>query len=452
MKEPVYKPMSVRDRIFLSSDTDQVFIHMGGLAIFCSPYPGFAGDLVARMRTALSFNEPFNFRPGRCRRRQVWEVLADGEINLDHHLVHTALPAPGTRRQLESAIARIHSRPLDPDKPLWEFHVIEGLESNRIALYAKVHHALMDAMILMGLFAQMTSVDPDDQQLQPFWVMPLPGRDGTARQPSDRLAILRQLGTQGMRFLREARHPTDSAFAVPMAGPHSRLLNGRVSRRRSFATQSFDEDRIRRLAARAGASINEIFLAALSGALRQYVGQREGLPGRGLLAAVPVASRSGAAHPRHNAGALVVVNLFTDQSDPGARLDGIRRSSALAMQHLGLVSPQAADVYAYLTFGPYILLELTGLSGRVRSPYNVTVSNVAGPKEPRYLLGATQEELYGLTNLGHGQRLSMTVLSAGGRMGVGFTGCGEALADVDRLADLLADQVSELETALGVRL
>lgn len=139
------------------------------------------------------------------------------------------------------------------------------------------------------------------------------------------------------------------------------------------------------LAQSCGASLNEILLAILSGALRRYLTERGELPARSLVAGVPVASRSGFADPRHNAGAMILVNLFTDRADPQDRLQGVVRSSALAKEHLYTMSPAAADHYAVLTFGPFMLQELARLSGRVNAPFNVTLSNVAGPREQRYL-------------------------------------------------------------------
>jgi diacylglycerol O-acyltransferase len=436
--------MSMPDRVFLSFDTESVFTHMSLISIFRIPdtTKGFVADLVARLRAGQTVVGPFNYRaPSRWPRRR-WDVLDRGDIDLDHHVIHSALPAPGGMRQLESAIARVHSRPLDPTKPLWETHVIEGLADGRFAICFKVHHALMDGVALMDQFARMVSSDPLDRDLRPIWAVPL-------RRPAAPvvrwLGAGRELARGARRFAAEGLHPTDPAFAVPMAGPRSRLLNGQLSRQRSWATTEFDAARMHSLAERADASINEIFLAALSGALRRYLTERGELPGRGLVAGVPVASRSGAGDSRHNAGGMILVNLFTDLADPVERLRGIKRSSALAKEHLDSMSPSAADLYAVLTFGPFMLQEVTHLSGRVRAPFNVTVSNVPGPRAQRYLLGAPLDGLFGAANLGHGQRLNMTVVSAGDHIGVGFTGCGDALGDVDRLADHLGDAVVELE-------
>lgn len=440
-------PMTMPDRVFLSFDTDRVFTHVSVLATFRMPdsAPGFVDELMDRLRGAATVVAPFNYLAPAPRPRRRWRVLDDRDIDLGHHVRHTRLDAPGTRPQLERAVAALHSRPLDPARPLWEFHVIDGLAGNRFALCAKVHHSLMDGTALIGLLSAMTASDPDVVELTPIWSIPLPAVTPAAGSP---LTMARELAGGAWRFIVEGWRRTDPAFAVPLGGPRSRLLNGRLSTRRSWATADFAADRIRRIADRAGASVNEVLLVALSAALRRYLADRSELPERGLIAGVPVASRSQVADPRHNAGGMILVNLFTDVADPYERLQGVLRSSAVAKRHFETMSPPAADRYAVLTFGPFMIEEITHLSGRVKAPFNVTVSNVAGPGSPRYLLGAAQDGLYAAANLGHGQRLNMTVMSACGQIGVGFTGCGEALADLDRLAGVLTEAVSELEAVL----
>jgi WS/DGAT/MGAT family acyltransferase len=307
----------------------------------------------------------------------------------------------------------------------------------------------MDGTGMVRAFSAMLSTDPHDSTLTPLWAQPLP----TAETPGgsvDTRAVL-ELMCSAKRFAAEWHRPTDPAFAVPLTGARSALLNGRLSPRRSWATTGFDVARLRNLAEQTCASVNEVLMAALATALRAHLaGRGEDHDGRSLIAAVPVASRSGVADPRHDAGGMILVNLFTDRPDPVERLRGIIRSSALAKRHLDTLSAAAADRYAVLTFGPFMVQQLAHLSGRVRPPFNVTVSNVPGPRSQQYLLGAAQQGLAAAANLGHGQRLNVTVLSTGPHLEVGFTGCAVAFADIDRLAMLFSDAVDELELVLSL--
>jgi WS/DGAT/MGAT family acyltransferase len=444
--------MSMSDRIFLSSDTDVVRTHMLGVPLLRIPGNAaeFVDDLVARFPTT-TVTAPFNRVPTRWPRRH-WEVIDADAVDFSHHVVRTTLPPPGSMRDLEAAIARIHSRPLDRAKPLWELHVIDGLADGRIALCMKVHHALMDAMRLIKLMSRTFSSDADDGELRPIWCLPPRSSSATGGRPrlgvARKLSVVRELVAGAWRFLAEAWRPTDPAFAVPLRCPRSRRLNGRLSRHRSWAAIEFDGARLRELAHRAEASLNELFLAALSTVLREYLTARGELPHRSLTAGVPASNRGPTADPWHDAGGMILVNLFTDLADPAERLRGIIRSSRLAKEHVASMSRQAADRYALLTFAPYLLQEATRLSGRVRAPFNVTVSNVAGPSSPQYLQGAALDGLFAAAPLFHGQLLNLTVVSTGGRIGVAFTACAAALGDTSRLAELFDDAVAELETVV----
>jgi diacylglycerol O-acyltransferase len=231
--------MSMSDRIFLSSDTDVVRTHMLGVPLLRIPGNAaeFVDDLVARFPTT-TVTAPFNRVPTRWPRRH-WEVIDADAVDFSHHVVRTTLPPPGSMRDLEAAIARIHSRPLDRAKPLWELHVIDGLADGRIALCMKVHHALMDAMRLIKLMSRTFSSDADDGELRPIWCLPPRSSSATGGRPrlgvARKLSVVRELVAGAWRFLAEAWRPTDPAFAVPLRCPRSRRLNGRLSRHRSWA-------------------------------------------------------------------------------------------------------------------------------------------------------------------------------------------------------------------------
>ncbi|WP_067810356.1 wax ester/triacylglycerol synthase family O-acyltransferase [Mycobacterium sp. ACS1612] len=444
--------MSLADRVFLSSDTDVVHTHISGVPIFRIPgtVSDFVEDLMTRARSSAAVTPPFNYRvPARWPRRR-WEIIDVRAVDFSAHVLRTALPSPGSMRDLETVIAHIHSKPLDRSKPLWELHIIDGLADGRIALCLKVHHALMDAMTLLKFMARTFSSSPNNVELQPIWA--LPPRSSACARPK-RLGLARTFGVVGelllaaWRILLEAWRRTDPAFAIPLRCPRSRLLNGLLSRERSWAAIEFDARRLHDLARRADASLNELILAALSTVLRHYLSACGELPRRSLTAGVPASNRGPDADPRHDASGMILVNLFTDVADPAERLHNIIRSSRLAKEHVASMSRQAADRYAVLAMAPALLQAATGLSGRVRAPFNVTVSNVAGPSTPQYLLGAPMDGLFAAAPIFPGQLLNLSVVSAAGRLGVAFTACAAAL-DARRLADLFGDAVGELETQI----
>jgi diacylglycerol O-acyltransferase len=443
--------MSMPDRVFLSSDTDVVRTHIVGVPLFriSGTAAAFVEDLTARLRATKTITAPFNYRvPARWPRRR-WEVVEAAAVDFSSHVVRTTLPTPGSMRDLEAVVAQIHSQALDRAKPLWELHVIDGLADGRIALCLKIHHALMDAMTLIKFMTRTFSPDLNVRSLVPIWSLPPRSSSGTERRRLGfvrTLGVMRELAAAAWRLVLEACRRTDLAIAIPLRCPRSRRLNGRLSAVRSWAAIELDTTRLRELARRADASLNELVLAALSTVLREYLIARGELPPRGLTAGVPASNRGPNADPRHDASGMILVNLFTDLADPAERLRNIVRSSRLAKEHVASMSQEAADRYALLAMAPALLQSVTRLSGRVRAPFNVTVSNVAGPSSPQYLLGAALDGLLAAAPIFPGQLLNMTVVSAGERIGVAFTTCAAAIGDTNRLAELFGDAVAELET------
>jgi diacylglycerol O-acyltransferase / wax synthase len=446
--------MSMPDRIFLSSDTEVVHTHISGVPLLRIPgsASAFAEELIAWAHATTTVTAPFSYRvPGRRPRGQ-WEVIDVSAVDFSQHVVRTTLPSPGNMRDLESAVARIHSRPLDRTKPLWELHIIDGLSDGRIALCLKIHHALMDATTLVKFMVRTFSSDPNDPEAQLIWSQPprsSRGKPGRRRLGfAHTLGVMRELAWAVWRILVEAWRRTDPAIAIPLRCAYSRLLNGKLSGDRGWAALEFDSARLWELARRADATLNELVLAALSTVLREYHSEKGELLDRSLTAGVPVSNRGPDVDPRHDASGLILVNLFTDLADPAERLGNIVRSSRLAKEHLASLSQDAADVHTFLAMAPTLLQSATGLSGRVRPSFNVTVSNVAGPSSPQYLLGAALDGLFAAAPIFPGQLLNMSVVSTCRRIGVAFTTCAEAMGDTNRLTELFEDAIAEIESVV----
>ncbi|MGH3625436.1 MAG: wax ester/triacylglycerol synthase domain-containing protein, partial [Sciscionella sp.] len=164
----VGKRLNLTDRAWLLAHRHDMPLHVAGLAIFAPPAGAgddFVWNMVADFQATRTFARPFNLRLRQTRLSRLapaWETLADEEIDLDYHVRHSALPRPGGERQLGVLVSRLHSRPHDLTRPLWEFHVIDGLADGRFAMYLKVHHALIDGVGLMRRLTRMVTDDPDD--------------------------------------------------------------------------------------------------------------------------------------------------------------------------------------------------------------------------------------------------------------------------------------------------
>lgn len=349
---------ALADRIFLMSDSAETPQHVGSFSTFTVPPgagDGFVGEFADAMREQVTYAAPFNYRLRDVRLKSVapdWEVLADSEIDIDHHFRHSALPKPGGERQLGVLISRLHSTLLDPQRPLWETHLIEGLAPaadgcERFAIYFKIHHALMDGMGGIRRMQQMVSTDPSSAVVRPLWTI---GPDVRAkperpqRSMLDRAAAVAEgalsglttaaaLGMTAGANVVEALNPNPSDVAIPFVTPKS-VINGRIGRQRRVATQTYDFDRIERVAKTAGVKINDVFLAICAGGLRRYLDELGELPKGSLIAGNPVSIRVASDDASTNAFSVVVMKLCTDVSDPLERLAAIKRSSTIAKDRL----------------------------------------------------------------------------------------------------------------------
>ncbi|WP_043114446.1 WS/DGAT/MGAT family O-acyltransferase [Solimonas soli] len=455
------------DAAWLYVDTRETPMQVGCLAIFSLPPkagPQFLKKQVEKFRATRDFAYPFNLRLAASRLRfalPAWEE--DRQIDLEYHFRHSALPAPGGERELGVLISRLHSNAMDFSRPLWECHLIEGLENRRFALYVKMHHSLVDGIGGMRMLARMLSPDPHARDLQPPWAVGA-GSGGRAKKRDMPVATPLQGVVRGVRtqlrtvpgvsrafgeLVREAVRHEDKDWALPFSGPRS-ALNGKVSGQRRFATQHYSLERVRRIAKAAEVTVNDVFLELCAGAIRRYLLEIHALPDKPLTAGVPVSVRPADDEHAGNAISFIIAKLNTHIADPLERVRAIHDSAQHAKQHLQQLHKADIDNYTALFMAPFMAQLLSGLGGHIRPMFNLTVSNVPGPDRPLYLNGAKMEQMYPVSLLAHGQALNITAVSYAGQFNVGFTGCRDTLPSMQRLSVYAGEALDELEAALGL--
>lgn len=405
----------------------------------------FLGKLVARWRECRNFAPPFNLRVKPGSLLPEWETLSPDQIDLDYHLYHSGLPKPGGERELGVLASRLHSVPLDRSRPLWEMHVIEGLEGGRFALLFKLHHAQIDGMGAIRLVERVLSPDAGTRDMPAFWeVAPRPA--GARSTTSARKTQLSDLGKLGKAWwnMQFGRSPDSAApFGAPMT-----ILNSRLKQPRRVATQLYDTARLTRLAKQAGVTMNDVALSLCAGALRKYLLERGELPEKTLTAGLPVSLRDD--EGVGNAISFIVAKLYTGIADPVERLQAIHRSTSVAKdRYQTLPSKMTREVLGTLVMAPYIGQVAMNLGGRYTPVFNIVISNVPGPKNFLYLDGARMEAFYPISLIFDGQALNITFLSYAGRCAVGFTSGREAVPHMQRIAVATGEALTELEEALG---
>ncbi len=460
------KSLNPLDASWLLVESNETPMHVGGLIRFSLPDDApadYLRTMMADFRTAKNVAPPWNCRlrrPGLKGLMPVWEEIDD--IDLEHHLHLSALPTPGGERELGQLIARLHSQPLDLTRPPWECELIEGLENRQFALYIKMHHSLIDGISGMKLLARSLSFnEKDSRNLPPFWTVGLPKRlrqRGEKRPPTaagvfdDLMTALKGQASTVPDIVRAfgamfSSKSKEEALAIPFDTPVS-ILNGRINSPRRFATQQFEIARLKAVADAASCTLNDVVLALCGAALRRFLLELDELPNQALTAGIPVSVRPKDDEGAGNAITFIISTLGTDIEDPTGRLIEIRNATRRAKEHVLSLPKKAMMQYTIVLMAPYMLSLLTGIGGRTRPMFNVTISNVPGPDQPLYFRGARMEATYPVSLVTHGQALNITCQSYNGVLHFGFTACRDAVPRMQRLATYTGDALAELEKVL----
>ena len=455
------------DTAWLFTESRSTPNHVGGLLHFRLPAGAprdFLRSLMTEFRAHRRFSAPWNRRlklPFNKNPLPAW--VEDDEIDLEYHVRHAALPWPGGERELGELVGRLQSTPLDLTRPPWECTIIEGLADDRFALFVKMHHSLIDGVSGMKLLQRAMSTDPAKSlALPPFWASGSEHAVRSERAPAPTVENATAAALQALRVQVQTLPQLVSAFGkilgrigdpaegmvVPFTSPRS-VLNGRVREKRRFATQQFPMARLRAVAGAAQCTLNDVVLALCGGALRRFLLERDSLPEKSLSAGIPVSVRPKDDEGTGNAISFIVATLGTDVDDAAERLRLIRSSVQHAKAHVQGLPRQAMLQYTMLLMAPTIVTLLTGIGGRTRPMFNVTISNVPGPDKPLYFRGAELLAIYPVSIVTHGQALNITCQSYAGSMNFGFTGCHTSMPSLQRLAVYAGEALEELEQAFA---
>jgi diacylglycerol O-acyltransferase len=458
--------LSVLDASFLYLERPAVHMHVAGVAILDpSTRPGgrLTGEDLSRLVASRIHLVP-RFRqkvvvPPLGLSRPVW--VDDADFDIGFHLRRAALPSPGGRRELADFVQRVHSRPLDRTKPLWEMYLIEGLEDGYVAVLVKSHHAMIDGLSGIDIATVLVDFTPEPQEIRPVaWTaQPEPSpRDLLVRSLADQLSNPVRAVVEGAgRALRAPQEALARAGRV-LGGMGSLLSRGQappgpfnvpVGPNRRFAMAEVPVADARAVKNALGGTVNDVVLAAVTGALRSQLKRRgERVRGLSLRALVPVSTRDPSQRsPLGNEVSMFFVDLPVGVADPARRLHRLTAATKeLKSSH------QAVAATALINSAQWAPPTLHGLAARLLTRQrwvNLIVSNVPGPQVPLYLGGARLLVTYPVMPLGETVALSAAVTSLSGTMGFGFTGDWDAVPDVDVLAEGLVEAMDDLKKAAG---
>ena len=392
--------------------------------------------------------------------------IEDPEFDLDFHVRHIAVPPPGDHRQLAELVARIHARPLDRSRPLWELYLIEGLADGRVATFTKLHHAAIDGVSGAEILTILLDADPDgrDVSSEDKWrpdrvpgQVELLARTGFqyAFRPVKALKLARNVARSlplVAGFI--PRRRADVLSRPGLVAPHTRL-NDPITAHRRFAFDDVELSRIKAIKNAAGVTVNDVVIALCAGAMRRWLETYHEVPERSLQAMVPISIRTEETEgSMGNEVSVMIASIGTHLDNPLERLahahesmnvakDAHNATPATLLQDFAQFAPPAVAARAAR------LVFRNGRAGRM-TPFNMVISNIPGPNFPLYLAGARLEGHYPVSAIVEGMAVNITLHSYLGNLCFGIVTDREIVPDTWELLEFLTDEVDVLEEALDL--
>jgi len=456
--------LSPLDASFLHVEDDVSHMHIGAIGVFEGPPPAF-GDVVSMLESKLAlvprYRQVVRFVPLDLG-RPVW--VDDPHFNIDYHVRHTALPAPGGDAELRMLVGRVMAQQLDRAKPLWENWVVEGVAGGRWAMITKTHHALVDGVAGTDLLAVIMDVSPNPPAIadaEPWQPRPAPtgarlaaeAVADLARSPYEQFRALRastRFPRRALGELTEVAKGLTSYAGLIRPTPVS-SLNGPLGPHRRYEWASTTVDDIKLVRKNLDGTFNDVVLAAITSGFRALLLSRGESVDRVVRTLVPVSVRTRADNglavgdgTLENKVSAMIAELPVGVADPADRLE------AISKQMEGLKESKEAVAGEALTslsgFAPPMLLALgMRLATRMaQRNVNTVTTNVPGPQIPLYVAGRKMLYAYPYVPLAGQVRVGVAIFSYDGHVAFGITGDLDTTPDLSVLRDGIEAGMDEL--------
>jgi diacylglycerol O-acyltransferase / wax synthase len=469
------------DAAFLALETKNSTGHVGGV---CVLDPAGAPEPLTLARLTDVLGQRLPLVP--VLRRKLLNVplgldqpywVDDPDFDIEYHIREIALPRPGSYAQLTEQVSRLHARPLDRSRPLWEIYLITGLAKRRAAVYTKIHHSAIDGQSGAELLTVLLDLTPEGRDLpasEPFQPARQPSLAALAALAAARIAwrpVQTVRVTNEMVRVMPSLAPVLSGFIGGLLGLNrgdgevitstpgrapSAPFNRPITQHRRLAFRSVDLDSVKTVKNAFGVSVNDVVMAMCAGALRRWLADHDALPELPLIAMIPVSIRDPASKGSlGNKVSAMLAALPTNIAEPAQRLEVVHAATKLAKAQQaaipqGLVDQISNFAPPALTARAARVVFATGLLHRL-PPFNLCISNIPGPNLPVYLCGAKLLAHYPVSVITDGQGLNITVVGYLGQLHFGLVCCRELVPDIDALAGYLSDELEVLLAAAGSR-
>ncbi len=464
------KQISGFDATFLYAESPSSPMHVGSLIIVedSLKYQDFKDIIASKLHLIPKFrqrlmNVPFDLD------YPYW--VDDPNFDLDLHINRIKLPDPANWKTLREQTSSIFSGSLDLRRPLWSISFIEGLNEisqlpkGSVAIVTKVHHVMIDGSSGVGIMGVLFDNEDKIKPPKPYDPEPLPDELSLLLKSSYKflknpLKIPVTIGETVISMLKGRANNTLSGkkdFNKPSFPVPKTIFNGSVSPKRTWGTAILSFDRINALRKFMGVSINDIILAICAGAIRRYLQGREKLPSQPLVANVPISIRTESSkNEMNNQISNMLVRIATHIEDPIARLEYIQeqtiqgktRHKAMGAKTLAKMADSVPFGLANLAAGLYSKYNIKELH---RPPFNVTITNVPGPRGLLYLKGHKIVSVFGLTPVLDNFGLIIAAFSYNGQVTITTTSDANTMPDADKFSRYIRESANELEKLIKKR-
>ncbi len=457
------RKLSLMDLAFFVAETEDSPKHVAALMLFKKPAgcpKDYAAQLVEEARHYGDVAEPFDqvinfFGP----LGPHWETVRG--FSFDNHVFYHHEGRVISWEEACEKAALLHEPMMDRSRPLWEFHLIDGIRGGRFALYIKLHHAYADGMTMTSWMDGLPKT-ADDEDFTPPWAINTARKKkpGPPRRPRPAQALCKLAGQQirsagGILKLAaqqaiERAGLTHDAVAPLFNTPHDTPMTGAALPGRAVATSGIGLDRVFRLCDMTCSTLNHVALSCIDGAIHAYLADLGIVLDHPVSIQMPVNLRNGAGGPAGNRLGITLVDLARPTTDPYRRLREISFKLHNVKHQVGGIPAEAFEQFTFLAGGISEAVSKLQLTDRLPSNGHAVVSNVPGPDSPRYLRGSRLEHMYPISTLSPGLRLNITMFSYDGTLHFGLVATRD-LENLQSLADRIVEEFAQLETAVRRR-
>jgi WS/DGAT/MGAT family acyltransferase len=457
------RKLSALDLAFFLAETEGSPKHVAGLMLFSKPpraHRDFGRRLLEEFKTHDRPTEPFNLviRLAALSGPR-WEPAPDFDI--DRHVFYHRPGKSITWKEVLEFVATLHEPLMDRSRPLWDYHLIDGIEGGRFAIYIRVHHAYADGMTMTTWLDRTLCDSPQDPTLKPVWMMPASRRKRMSKERVSLAGGLQKLASGSMgqlvtaggvaklatQQILERAGITHKAVSLQFNTTDKTPLTGSATPGRCIATACLEMESVKSVCTAARATLNHVALACIDGALHRYL-EDIGYPiDHPLTIQMPVNLRKDGKSGGGNRVGVALVELADPEGDHVRRLQDIGHSLHKVRNQIDSVPGDAMQQYTVISALTMELIDKLRLSDRIPATGHTLVSNVPGPTKTLYLKGAKLEQNYPISILVPGLRMNITLFSCSGILNFGIVATKD-LEQLDRLGAYIEEEFRAIEAAV----